>query len=337
MKKTICICGGGNLGQVIAGFISAKGKANVHILTRRPEEWSSVLQTTLPDGQEINGHLDVISSDPKEALKNVDMVLFCLPGNANREMLQKTKPYLTSKMYVGCVFASSGFFFEAMDILDENIPLWGFQRVPFISRIEEYGRKAKLMGYKSSYSIAVERTENKEELRETIEYLFERPTNLLTNYYEATFTNSNPLLHTSRLYSLFKDWEKGVYYDHNILFYEEWTTEAAELLADMDKELFSILEKLPVKQGYLTPILEYYESDNPEQMAKKIRSLDGLKGIESPMIQTEFGWIPDTSSRYFHEEFEYSLKYIYEKGKQLNISIPAIEKVFLWGQEMIKE
>lgn len=337
MKQRLCICGGGNLGQVIAGYISAKGKASVSVLTRRPKEWKNDLKTLLPEGIELTGHLEVVSSDPAMALKDANIVLFCLPGNANREELLKIKPFVTPEMYVGCVFASSGFFFEAMNILDANIPLWGFQRVPFISRIEKYGERARLMGYKSNYNIAVEHSENKEDFRKTIEELFERPTFLLTNYYEATFTNSNPLLHTSRLYSLFKDWKEGIYYDHNFLFYEEWTTEAAEILAAMDNELFAILDKLPVRQGYLTPILEYYESTTPEQMAIKIRSLDGLKGISSPMIETPQGWIPDLGSRYFHEEFEYSLKYIYEKGKELNISMPTIEKVFLWGQGMIKK
>ena len=37
-EKTICICGGGGLGSVIAG-IAASGGYRVNILTRRPEKW----------------------------------------------------------------------------------------------------------------------------------------------------------------------------------------------------------------------------------------------------------------------------------------------------------
>lgn len=35
----ICICGGGNLGHVVSGYLGAKSDVNVGILTRHPERW----------------------------------------------------------------------------------------------------------------------------------------------------------------------------------------------------------------------------------------------------------------------------------------------------------
>ena len=46
--KTICICGGGSLGHVIAGWLSAKGKAKVNILTGRPESWGNSVIVETP-------------------------------------------------------------------------------------------------------------------------------------------------------------------------------------------------------------------------------------------------------------------------------------------------
>lgn len=105
-------------------------------------------------------------------------------------------------------------------MLNEDIPLWGFQRVPFISRIKEYGHSASLLGYKGCYHIAVERDTdaNKELFRYWVENSFDRPVTLLKNYLEASLTNSNPLLHTARLYSMFHDWQPGISYPRNILF-----------------------------------------------------------------------------------------------------------------------
>ena len=62
-----------------------------------------------------------------------------------------------------------------------------------------------------------------------------------------------------------------------ILFYEEWTKEAAQLLIDMDEELFRLLEVLPVSPGYLPRILDYYESFDADSLARKLSSIQVSK------------------------------------------------------------
>lgn len=201
--RTFCICGGGALGHVIAGFLSAKGKVRVNILTSKPALWCKQIDILTPDDNILKGKIQNISSDPKDVVTNADIVLLCLPGFLIQEELLRIKSCLKAGAFVGSVFSSTGFFFEAKKILDEKNPLWGFQRVPFIARVKEYGYSANLLGYKESYNIAVEHTNDdlKECFRQFIEEAFERPTNLLKNYLEASLTNSNPILHTSRLYT----------------------------------------------------------------------------------------------------------------------------------------
>lgn len=331
MMRGICICGGGSLGHVVAGYLAATKPVKVNVLTQRPERWSREIVVDTPDGRVLHGGLNVVSSDPAEALSGVDVVLLCLPGFAIRDELIKIRPYLNKDTYVGSVFSSTGFFFEAMQLLNEEVPLWGFQRVPFIARTEEYGHSAHLLGYKSAHNIAVERCDDKEGFRALIESLFDAPVTLLRNYYEASLTNSNPLLHTSRLYTMFGDKNEGRVFPRMILFYEEWTVEAAQLLIDMDEELFAILRYLPVSEGYLPRILDYYESHDAESLARKLSSIQGFKGITSPMTETAEGWVPDFASRYFTEDFPYGLRYIWELAHQLNIDVPYIDKVYNWG------
>ena len=333
--KRICICGGGSLGHVIAGYLSAKKDLEVNILTQRPQLWKHELQISTPEGDTLCGKLNTVSNKPEEALHKVDIVLLCLPGYAIKSELLKIKPYANERTYVGTVFSSTGFFFEALEILDNDVPLWGFQRVPFIARTNVYGESAHLLGYKTSHNIAVEHCEDKERFRSQIEKLFDAPVHLLNNYYEASFTNSNPILHPSRLYTLFKDWDKNVYYDHQFLFYEEWTNEASELLITLDKELFSVLAKLPVAPDFLMPILPYYESTNAESLTRKIRSINGFKGLTTPMIFSEKGWQPDLNSRYFREDFMHGLRYIHQEAHRLGIEVPMIDKVYNWGCNQI--
>ena len=336
MMRGICICGGGSLGHVVAGYLAATKPVKVNVLTQRPERWSREIVVDTPDGKVLYGGLNIVSSDPAEALSGVDIVLLCLPGFAIRDELIKIRPYLNKDTYVGSVFSSTGFFFEAMKLLGEDIPLWGFQRVPFIARTGEYGHSAHLLGYKSAHNIAVERCDDKEGFRALIESLFDAPVTLLSNYYEASLTNSNPLLHTSRLYTMFGDKNEGRVFPRMILFYEEWTVEAAQLLIDMDEEFFTILRYLPVSEGYLPRILDYYESHDAESLARKLSSIQGFKGITSPMTETAEGWVPDFASRYFTEDFPYGLRYIWELAHQLNIDVPYIDKVYNWGVSKLR-
>ncbi len=333
--KTVCICGGGSLGHVVAGYLSAKKDIAVNILTQRPLQWKHELRISTPEGITLHGKLNIISDNPKETLHDASIILLCLPGYAIKNELIKIKPYVSKQTYVGSVFSSTGFFFEALDLFNEDIPLWGFQRVPFIARTDVYGESAQLLGYKNSHNIAIERSDDKERFRTVIEELFDAPVHLLNNYYEASFTNSNPILHPSRLYALFKDWNKEIYYDHQFLFYEEWTDEASELLIELDNELFRVLAKLPVTSDYLVPILPYYESHDAESLTRKIRSIGGFKGIATPMIHSDKGWQPDLKSRYFQEDFMYGLRYIYQEAHRQSVAVPMIDMVYNWGIKII--
>ena len=332
MKK-ICLCGGGSLGHVIAGWLSSKGKAEVSILTGSPDRWNKEINVFLPESEVLTGHLTSVSGNPEEVISDADVVLFCYPGFMIASELERIKPFLKQDAYVGSVFSSTGFFFEALRILSPSQPLWGFQRVPFICRVQEYGSSARLLGYKPCYHIAVENVpdEQKRKFADMISEWFERPVHLLKNYYEASLTNSNPLLHTSRLYTMFGRENEGRVYPRMINFYEDWTVEAADVLIKMDREFFELLKVLPVTQGYLPPILEYYESHDAQSLAAKLSSIAGFKGITSPMIQTEEGWIPDFKSRYFTEDFPYGLKYIWQLAHTYNISTPVIDEVYQWG------
>lgn len=336
MSKKICICGGGNLGQVIAGYIAAKKGYIVNVLTRKPYLWNQEIIVRLPDGKKIIGRLNIVSDNPAEALKDVNIVLFCLPGTANREELIKIKPYITKDCYVGNVFCSTGFFFEALEILGYEQPLWGFQRVPFTARLIEYGKEAELKSFKPEYYIAIENSDKKEEFRLIVEELFERPTVLLTNYYEATFTNSNPLFHTARLYRMFKDWKPGMHYISSIGFHDDWDDATSEIYINMDQDLMRLIDVLPVRKGYLPTVLDYYESTDAASLTRKIKSIYANKGYGTPMIETDKGWVPQISSRYFQEEFCLSLKFIYQKAQELGVTIPTIEKVFKWGVKMLE-
>lgn len=222
----ICICGGGSLGHVCAGVLSSMPDVQVNIHTRRPEAWSDTLIVTDCEGKKFVGHPSVVSADEKEATNGCDIIFLCLPGFAIEDELRRIKPCIGPDTVVGSIVSSTGFFFAAHDILDSGTKLFGFQRVPFIARMTEYVRSANLLGYKAQLAVAVENIQDKDAFCALVEKLWLTPTKILGNYYEAALSNSNPILHPARLYSMWKNWD-GELYDHCTLFYSEWNDDAS--------------------------------------------------------------------------------------------------------------
>lgn len=339
----ICICGGGNLGHVTAGMLALKRENSVSVLTRKPELWSRELILKQPDGSSTVSRLAKITSIPEDVISQSDIVLICLPGFAIQAELVKIKPFLDENTIVGTIVSSTGFFFEAHKILPLGTKLFGFQRVPYISRILEYGKEAEVKGVKPSLRMAVENIDDRYAFSKKIENLFDIPVELLDNYFEVSLSNSNPLLHPARLYSMWKDWHLGIEYNSVPRFYEDWNEEASELYIEMDNELQSLLDELHVRKGAIVPVLEYYESTDAVSLTNKISHIPAFAGIMAPMVRVESGkYIPDFSSRYFTEDFPYGMRYILEANKSLSnsvsfVDLSLIEKIYKWGSEKIEK
>lgn len=331
----VCICGGGSLGHVIAGWSAAKAKGQVSVYTGRPGEWASDIVVDTPEGDTLTGHIFKVSDDPREVVSPADVVLFCYPGYLIESTLKRLKPFFREDAFIGSVFSSTGFFFDAREVLAPDQPLWGFQRVPFIARVGEYGHSAHLLGYKSELKVAVENVPTEEKLS-FVEFLsewFERKVTLLDNYFEASLSNSNPLLHPAVLYDMFAG---DKVYDRKIYLYREWSESAAELLIKMDEEFFRLLEVLPVRRGFLPTILDYYESKDAASLAAKLRSIPAFQNLEAPMKQGPTGWVPDYSSRYFSEDFPYGLKLICTLAHEKGVPVPTLDRVLEWGMSRIQ-
>lgn len=333
IRQRICICGGGNLAHVVGGYLSAKPDCEVRLLTRHPERWQQdrSLQLTDINGRSFDSRFAVISSDPALTVAGADMVLLCLPGFAIAQVLESVKNHISAHTLVGSIVSSTGFFLMAQKILPERTGLFGFQRVPFIARINEYGKSASLLGYKPSLAFATINVINPQELGNTLSQLFDVPVTWLDNYLKVTLTNSNPLLHPCRLYGIFG---KGkTEFDRPILFYEEWDNLSSQTLIDCDNEFRLLLDRLGITGQEIVPILDYYESHDAQSLTDKIRSIQAFKGLTAPMIQTGNGkYGPDWQNRYFTEDIPYGLLIIKAFACKYCIDTPTIDRIIEWAQ-----
>ena len=136
---------------------------------------------------------------------------------------------------------------------------------------------------------------------------------------------------------MWNDWKEGVVYPDKGLFYAGWTTDAASLYIEMDNELQRLLRLLPVSEGCVPTVLDYYESHDAESLACKLRSIPAFKSILSPMKQVPGGYVPDFGSRYFTEDFPYGLGIICQLAESKKLPVPVMDRVFAWGMEMIRK
>lgn len=334
IRHRICICGGGNLAHVVGGYLAAKPDCEVRLLTRHPERWqqNGSLELTDINGKSFNPRFAVISSDPARTVSGADMVLLCLPGFAIAQVLESIKGHIGPQTTVGSVVSSTGFFLMAKEILPADTGLFGFQRVPFIARINEYGKSASLLGYKSSLAFATMNVSNPQELGQTLSGLFDVPVSWLDNYLKVTLTNSNPLLHPCRLYGIFGSGKTK--FDRPVLFYEEWDNLSSRTLIDCDAEFRLLLDRLGISKQDIAPILDYYESHDAQSLTDKIRSIQAFKGLKAPMIQLPDGsYAPDWENRYFTEDIPYGLLIIKAFAGKYGVDTPTIDKVLEWAQD----
>lgn len=332
----ICICGGGSLGHVCAGVLASHPDVSVRIHSRHPERWTNTLHIADPDGKTYVGHLAAVTADYREAVAGCQMVFLCLPGYAIASTLEAIAPHLSAGCSVGAIVGSTGFFFHAHRLLPADTPLFAFQRTPFIARTDAYGQSAFLLGYKPAVELAAEHFPDVEAFRAQIEQLFVTPTRLANNFYEASLTNSNPILHTGRLFTMWADWD-GTPYDRCTLFYKEWTDAASECIIRMDEEFMRPLDHLPVDKSRIPTLLTYYESYDAPSLTRKIASIPAFQPIKAPMKQTPDGaWVPDFGSRYFTEDFPCGLRFIKELAEMHAVDTPLIDKVLSWGLSKIQ-
>lgn len=329
--KTLCICGGGGLGHTIAACVSAQG-IRVNILTGHPEKWMTQITVTDCFEKEIKGTIHKISDNPADVIPEADIILLCVPGFLVEEVLLRIAPFIGADTEIGSVVCSNGFFWIARHILKGSPRLFGFQRVPFISRVMEYGKSAQLKGYKSLLKIGGNQQSDLNALASFFTEVLQTETITLNHYLEATLTNSNPILHPARIYGMLSPLKTDIY-PEPYLFYEQWDDYSSEILIGCDREFQQLIHRMPIEQKEVPSLLHYYESTDAESLSRKIRSIKAFQGIRMSMLPTSDGqYCVDYSNRYFTEDVPFGLLIIKSIAILLGEETPRIDEVLRWMQ-----
>jgi len=146
---------------------------------------------------------------------------------------------------------------------------------------------------------------------------------------------SNPILHTTRLHSIFEDYHEGAVYERIPLFYEDWDIRSAERLLACDEEVQDICGALPeLRLHYVRSLREHYESPTAEAMKNKLRSIPAFRGITTPSVKVAGGYIPDLHSRYFTADFSFGLSIIKQIADFASVPVPHIDATLNWYEKI---
>lgn len=328
MKHTVI--GGGNIGTLMAAEIANKGH-EVKMYTPKYAKFGEKIKVfDKEDNYLFETSLTCVTSDLKMAVENADVVWITVPSIMFKEMANLLYDFMHEGQLIGIIPGSGGAEFAFNNLIEKGCTLFGFQRVHSIARLKKYGESVCMLGRKKSIEIGAIPSQNTKEICDIVEKIFDMPCTGLPNYLSVTLTPSNPILHTTRLYSMFKDYNQDMFYPKNYLFYEEWTDDASEVLLNCDEELQKLCETIPMDLTSVVSLREYYESPTVKKMTSKIKGITAFKGLTSPMIEKDNGWIPDFQSRYFTADFCYGLKIIKDLGLIYNINMPNINRVWNW-------
>lgn len=332
----IGIIGGGNMGCVIATKFSQKHEVTLYTnLTDKLPLYKKDMKVYLEDKDlYYQANIKCITSSLEELCEKSDYIFITFPSFLFEQLNKDLYPHLTNRHHLFFVPGSGGAELFFKDVLAKGVTISGLQRVHSVARIIDFGELTKESGLRKELYVASIPNPFNKEAAKIVEELYNIKTVALDNYLNITLINSNPILHTSRLYSIYKDYEDVHKYEALPLFYEEWSNETSELLINMDHELFTIFDYfgergLPVKQ--IKPLLEHYESTNAIEMTNKIRSINSLKGLTTPSVKLDDGnYIPDLSSRYFTADFPDGLDILLSFADFLNLDCPHMTEVSNW-------
>lgn len=304
----ITIVGGGNVGTQFAVHCAEK-KHRVIIYSSKPESFSKELTIIDENNKEIHkGLIYKATNSAKEAFSNAEIIFVTVPAFAMKDIADKIYPYIKEGVKIGLIPGTGGGECAFKECLTKKAIIFGLQRVPSVARLIEYGKKVCATGYRKELFVAALPNKCTEECVNDIANIFNMQCNKLPNFLNLTLTPSNPILHTTRLKTIFNDYKENKVYESVPLFYEEWDNNSSELLLKCDEEVQEICRKLSMFDlSVVKSLKEHYESANIEELTNKIRSIQSLKGLKTPVIEKNEKYIPDLNSRYFIADFNFGL------------------------------
>ncbi len=334
----ITIVGGGNIGTQFAVHCAQK-KHRVTVYTSKPQLFKKTLSIVDSQGTVTHrGDIALATNDETLAFGAADVIFVTVPADCMGQYGEKLYPHIRPGVKIGLIPGTGGGECAFYKCRQKGAVLFGLQRVPAVARLVDYGSRVCSTGYRGElFAAALPRRET-EACCQLLESIFDIPCHGLPDYLNLTLTPSNPILHTTRLRTLFSDYKPGVVYSRIPLFYQEWNDASSRLLFACDQEVQQLCKALvDFDLSGVRSLKDHYESYTPEAMTYKISHIPAFQGLLSPQKEVEGGYIPDLRSRYFTADFSYGLAILVQVAHMAKVPVPNMEQTLQWYQALAGE
>ena len=326
MIKRVCIIGGGNLGMALAVEISRNTEAEIRLLTSKYAIFNETITSVdTTKNTSASAKLFCITDDYAMALADVDLIFVTVPAFLVQNVIKNMK--ITKQTTIILAPGTGGREFHFKNFSDQGHIIAGLDRVPFVARVLEPGKTVVASKKSSIRFSAMQKTDNS-----FIEILLTQYLNIqslaISNYLNITFTPSNQILHSTRLYAMLSGKTINDSFDRYIKFYAEWDDISSEILLSVDYELQNICRAYSLSE--VIPLKIHYESENVQNLTNKIKSIKSWADINAPFVFKDDKYFVDAESRYFKEDFPYGLLIIKDFAIIADINTPIIDKILNW-------
>ena len=356
MDVCVTVCGGGNAVHVLVGMLADRvRRLNLYVSTgERASRWKSSpgVEVKSRDGAVLySGRPTIVSCSAAEVIPDADLVLLSVPAYSLKKYLTAILPNLRSGGTLVAMPGSGGFHWIVESVarqLQLRLPatVGGTCHLPMTCRWDRYSRSACLLSLKDEIKVAATPGTEVGRVADLLQALLKpiRITSvrhlILCNLYPA-----NQIIHTSRLFELFRGWKPGVSYAENQDFYHSMGSDTIRILQPLSDELGSIcaaLERLAprthLRQDWddiQTAMIKYYHSSirEPETLLGCFTTNRAYAGLTTPMIQgRDHRWQPDWSHRYMTEDIPFGLCVVKGIAETAQVPTPMTDAIISWAQ-----
>lgn len=333
----IVILGGGNIGSLLIGDLGSNKKNQVYLYTKSSTNWNTDISVYNKKNEFLyKGRLYEASDNKQTIFSNASLIISTLPSHVFPSVLKEIQDYIPQESILLMIPGSGGGEYICSSLIKKKCIIAGLQRVHGIARIKEKGKSVYSLGKKDKLYVSTLSKKNHTYVTNLVENLFGIETICLDNYLNITLTPSNPILHTTRLYTLFPK-VFDYFAKEQPLFYEEWTDESSKILFACDNELQDVCKeiyKYGIDLSSVVSLPIYYEAKTINDFTKKIISINAFKGIGAPVKEQGEYYIPDLNSRYFQEDFLFGLAIIKSCATLFDVKTDYIDLVLKWYEDI---
>lgn len=317
----VCVAGAGNGGLAMAAHLSLLG-CKVNLFNRSPERLKAVkMNNGISVTGELNGFakLNIITSDPQEALDKVDLIMIVVPATAHRTMANLLGPYLTDGQIVILNPGRTGGVLEFTEILRQI----SIKTYPFVAEAETLlyacritnPAQVKIFAIKNSVPVATLPAYHIPDVLNVVRKVlpqFAPGDNVL----KTSLSNIGSVFHPA-LTILNTAWIEERHGDFDY-YHEGASPSVAKVLEAIDAERVAVADAIGIKVATAREWLYLAYGAAGNDLYSAMQANIGYSGVRAPNT---------IDHRYITEEVPTSLVPIASLGDQLGVPVPTIKAI----------